>query len=236
MKKLSFLLAPFLVFSCQSNLESSQILSQNCLAKFALNTPYQADGFDFPIGKPDGEDYYNAQGFGENYHLGEDWNGKGGGNTDFGDSVYSIANGYVKEAGKQSRGWGKVIRIVHCVNGKAVESLYAHFDKILVKEGDWVKRGQQIGTIGNAEGMYLAHLHLEIRTNTEMPLGGGYSKDNDGFVNPTEFIEVNRPEIEENALMYHLYGNDKPRKKTLFGSNLSLIPTFNSNLLTKFFA
>ncbi len=194
MKKTTFLLALCLSVSCQSKLESSQILSQNCLAKFALNIAYQADGFDFPVGKPDGEDYYNAQEFGENYHLGEDWNGKGGGNTDFGDPVYAIANGYVKEAGEQSRGWGKVARLVHCVNGRAVESLYAHFDKLLVKEGDWVKRGQQIGTIGNANGMYLAHLHLEIRIDTEIPLGGGYSKENEGFVNPTEFIEANRPE------------------------------------------
>ncbi|MFT5913739.1 MAG: hypothetical protein ACI81T_000223 [Bacteroidia bacterium] len=107
MKRTSLLLALFLVISCQSKLESSQILSQNCLAKFALNADYQADGFDFPVGKPNAKNYYNAQKFEENYHLGEDWNGTGGGNTDFGDSVYSIANGYVKEAKKQSMGWGK---------------------------------------------------------------------------------------------------------------------------------
>lgn len=193
MKKSPLLLALLLVLSCQSKLESSQLLTENCLEKFTLHADYQADGFDFPIGKPDPEDYYNAQEFGDNYHLGEDWNGKGGGNTDFGDPVYSIANGYVKKAGEQSRGWGKVVRIVHCANGKAVESLYAHFDELLVEEGDWVKRGQQIGTIGNANGMYLAHLHLEIRIDTEMPLGGGYSKENVSFVNPTEFIEANRP-------------------------------------------
>ncbi|MFT5915866.1 MAG: hypothetical protein ACI81T_002369, partial [Bacteroidia bacterium] len=34
---------------------------RSCLAKFALNADYQVDGFDFPIGKPDADDYYNAQ-------------------------------------------------------------------------------------------------------------------------------------------------------------------------------
>ena len=55
-----------------------------------------SDGFDFPVGKPDGKNYYNAQPLGKNDHLGDDWNGTGGGNTDLGDPVYSIANGWVR--------------------------------------------------------------------------------------------------------------------------------------------
>jgi hypothetical protein len=43
------------------------------------------DGFDYPVGKPNGKGYYNAQKFGENTHLGEDWNGVRGGNSDLGD-------------------------------------------------------------------------------------------------------------------------------------------------------
>jgi hypothetical protein len=50
-------------------------------------TPTYAEHFDFPAGKPDGEGYYNAQGFGKNNHLGADWNGNGGGNTDLGDTI-----------------------------------------------------------------------------------------------------------------------------------------------------
>ena len=40
-----------------------------------------AAGFDFPVGPPDAQGYYDAQSFGRNRHLGEDWNGNGGGNS-----------------------------------------------------------------------------------------------------------------------------------------------------------
>ncbi len=47
------------------------------------------DGFDFPVGKPDGKGYYRARGLRlkSPRHMGEDWNGNGGGNSDLGDTV-----------------------------------------------------------------------------------------------------------------------------------------------------
>ena len=45
----------------------------------AFTTTRLADGFDYPVGKPDGEGYYIFRGFSPNGHLGEDWNGNGGG-------------------------------------------------------------------------------------------------------------------------------------------------------------
>ncbi|HRI59430.1 MAG TPA: M23 family metallopeptidase, partial [Saprospiraceae bacterium] len=163
---------------------------------FAKYPKYLSDGFDFPVGKPDAKGYYNAQPFMKNTHLGDDWNGRGGGNTDFGDPVYAIANGYVSEATDVGGGWGNVIRIVHKnKSGKwrYVESLYAHFDKKMVKNGDFVFRGAQIGTIGNNSGMYWAHLHLELRHSPDLPLGGGYSSDTTGYLDPTHFIKQHRP-------------------------------------------
>jgi murein DD-endopeptidase MepM/ murein hydrolase activator NlpD len=163
---------------------------------FAKNPKYVSDGFDFPVGKPDAKGYYNAQPFMKNTHLGDDWNGRGGGNTDLGDPVYAIANGYVTEAADLGGGWGNVVRIVHKTTDmewKYVESLFAHFDNMAVKKGDFVMRGAKIGTIGNNNGMYWAHLHLELRHTPDLPLGGGYSSDTTGYLDPTYFIRNHRP-------------------------------------------
>jgi len=148
-------------------------------------------GFDFPVGPPDASGYYDAQPFGTNDHLGNDWNGDGGGDTDLGDPVHAIAAGVVTAASDHGGGWGNVVRVVHAcgeVPGRAVESLYAHLDAIEVHAGQRVDRGQRIGTIGTAGGQYRAHLHLELRGQRGMPLGEGYSKDTTGYLDPSAFI------------------------------------------------
>ncbi len=156
-----------------------------------------ADGFDFPVGKPDAKKYYNAQKFGRNFHLGDDWNGTGGGNTDLGDPVYAIANGIVVSARTEPDKWGKVIRIIHNIGSREkpryIESVYAHLREFKVRKGTRVRRGQLIGTIGTANGAYWAHLHLEIRSTINMPIGTGYSRITTGYLDPTKFIRANRP-------------------------------------------
>jgi len=162
---------------------------------FAKHPEYYSDGFDFPVGKPDAKKYYNAQAFGKNYHLGDDWNGTGGGNSDLGDPVFSCANGYVVFAEDIGGGWGNVVRVVHVISEKPlvlVESLYAHLHEIKTKIGP-IKRGEQLGTIGNAGGIYWAHLHLEIRMEYDLPIGGGYSDITTGYTDPTAFIKAHRP-------------------------------------------
>jgi murein DD-endopeptidase MepM/ murein hydrolase activator NlpD len=162
---------------------------------FSTHPEYYSDGFDFPVGKPDAKKYYNAQPFQKNNHLGDDWNGTGGGNSDLGDPVFSCANGYVVFAEDIGGGWGNVVRVVHVISEKPlvlVESLYAHLHEIKTKTGP-IKRGGQLGTIGNAGGIYWAHLHLEIRTEHNMPIGGGYSDITTGYTDPTKFIKANRP-------------------------------------------
>ena len=155
-----------------------------------------ANGFVFPIGPPDAKDYYNAQPFGKNNHLGDDWNGTGGGNTDLGDPIYAIASGVVSSAKGAGPGWGNVVRIYHNIGTQAapryIESLYAHLKTIEVAEGEVVSKSQRIGTMGNANGRYYAHLHLEVRTHIDMPIGGGYSKKVEGFIDPAKFIKAQR--------------------------------------------
>ena len=155
------------------------------------------DGFDFPVGKPDANGYYDAQGFGTRRHLGEDWNGVRGGDSDLGDPVYSVADGLVVFCDDFGGGWGNVVRIVHNIGSDAkpiyVESVYAHLQKIYAVSNAFVARGDEIGKIGNAGGIYKAHLHFEIRTQLGMPIGEGYSLDTRGYTVPSEFIREHRP-------------------------------------------
>ncbi len=160
---------------------------------FYLNQEYNAEGFDFPVGSPNAIGYYNAQKFGKNNHLGDDWNGTGGGNTDLGDDVFSVANGYVSEVYDAGGGWGNIVRIIHKTGqDNYVESLYAHLETMNVKVGEGIKKGALLGAIGNAGGIYWAHLHLEIRNEIGLELGGGYSSNKEGYLDPTKFIEGNR--------------------------------------------
>jgi murein DD-endopeptidase MepM/ murein hydrolase activator NlpD len=155
-----------------------------------------ADSFAFPVGGGTASGYYNAQPFGQNLHLGEDWNGMGGGDSDLGDPVLAIAGGVVRSTRDHGGGWGRVVRVVHDIGGPGspayIESLYAHLASIEVAAGDVVARGQRIGTIGNAGGRYPAHLHLELRDRVDLPLGAGYGADASGYLDPTAFIGARR--------------------------------------------
>lgn len=160
-----------------------------------------ADGFDFPVGKPDAYKYYKARGLRlrSPVHFGEDWNGTGGGNTDLHDPIYACANGVVTFAYDVRGGWGRVIIIRHAYREpktgkiKYVDSLYGHNRKMLVKKGDYVTRGQQIATMGNNRGMYPAHLHFEIRHNIKVGMyRTSVSKSYANWADPTAFIKKYR--------------------------------------------
>ena len=164
---------------------------------FAQYPSYISDGFDFPVGYPDATNYYKAQNFGESRHLGEDWNAVTGGNTDLGDPVFATANGLVTFAEEVCCGWGNVVRVIHSTPNdskqKYVESVYAHLEEIDVRVGHLLKRGQLVGTIGTAGGIYPAHLHFEMRDFINMSIGPGYSDDQFGYLDPTKYINLHRP-------------------------------------------
>lgn len=155
-----------------------------------------ADGFDQPVGKPDGVGYYMSRGF-LKYHPGEDWNGDKGGNSDFGAPVYCIGDGYVTFAMDARMGWGNVVIVRHAYveNGKleTIDSFYAHLNEIKVRQGQSVSRGQQVGTIGNNHGMYIAHLHFEIRKNLCIGINrSAFAKDFTNYFRPSQFIAQHR--------------------------------------------
>jgi len=157
-----------------------------------------ADGFDYPVGKPDGEGYYLARGFRSNGHLGEDWNGRGGGNTDLGDPVYASAHGVVVLSKDQREGWGNVIIIRHAFRDSSgridyVDSLYGHLDERRVSVNESVQRGQQIGTIGTNRGMYWAHLHFEIRKNLQIGMNRAeFARNSSNYYDPSAFVARRR--------------------------------------------
>ena len=156
-----------------------------------------ADGFDLPIGKPDGRGYYKARGMRAHGHLGEDWDGVGGGDTDLGDPVYCIGDGVVVFARDCHQGWGNVIIVRHAYRDglgvRNVDSLYGHLQKILVHRGQPVRRGQQIAAIGNAHGLYDAHLHLEVRKNIAIGMSRDkFAQDSSNYYDPSEFIASRR--------------------------------------------
>lgn len=156
-----------------------------------------ADGFDFPVAPPDAEGYYKYRGFRPNGHLGDDWNGLKGGNSDLGDPVYAIGHGIVVYARDARMGWGNVVIIRHAYwennRVQAVDSLYAHLDAIKVRQGQLVRRNQIVGTIGTNRGMYVAHLHLEIRKNLMIGINrSAFSRGFENYHDPTKFILARR--------------------------------------------
>ena len=156
-----------------------------------------ADGFDFPVGKPDAQGYYKARGFRAHGHLGEDWDGIRGGDSDLRDPIYSIGNGIVVFARDCHMGWGNVIIVRHVYREhgqlKNIDALYGHLDRILVRRGQRVARGEQIGTMGTAHGLYDAHLHLEIRKNIEIGMSrAAFARDYSNYYDPSQFIASHR--------------------------------------------
>ncbi len=157
-----------------------------------------ADGFDFPCGKPEGDGYYKARGFWPNGHLGEDWNGTGGGDSDLGDDIYSIGRGVVVLSEDVKVGWGNVVIIRHAyreITGKVemVDSLYGHLLERKVRVGQLVERGQLVGTMGGNNGMYPVHLHLEVRKNLAIGMNRSrFARDYSNYHSPTAFINAHR--------------------------------------------
>jgi Peptidase family M23 len=155
-----------------------------------------ATHFDFPLGNENGAMAYNAQHFTENHHLGDDLNGIGGENSDLGDPIFAIADGRVLLTRDGGPGWGNVVILLHAYidhdERKYVQSYYGHVQDMLVHPGETVKRGQQIATVGTANGRYFAHLHFEMREFITPFIGPGYREDTRGWIDGTKFIEQHR--------------------------------------------
>jgi hypothetical protein len=176
---------------CVSVLFAAQVQAQTkqCLL---------ADGFDYPVGKPDAKGYHKARGYSPNGHMGEDWNGNSGGDTDLNDPIYSTARGVVVVSEDVKVGWGNCIIVRHAyrdATGKIqmVDSQYAHLNARIAKVGDVVERGQKIGLMGGNHGMYPVHLHFEMRKNLHIGMNRGqFARDDSCYYSPSAFIASHR--------------------------------------------
>jgi murein DD-endopeptidase MepM/ murein hydrolase activator NlpD len=78
-----------------------------------------------------------------------------------GTTVRSAMDGVVRSAGWDDI-YGNVVRIDH---NDSLSTVYGHNDTILVKEGEYVTKGQAIATVGNTGRSTAPHLHFEILKN-----------------------------------------------------------------------
>jgi lipoprotein NlpD len=91
--------------------------------------------------------------FNEDSNKGVDIAGK------LGQSVNAASSGKVIYSGSDLRGYGKLVIIKH---NKTYLSVYAHNNKLLVKEGQFVTSGQKIAEMGSTDATRVK-LHFEIR-------------------------------------------------------------------------
>jgi murein DD-endopeptidase MepM/ murein hydrolase activator NlpD len=92
-----------------------------------------------------------------------------------GSKVMAVAAGIVTEAGERN-GYGNLVEIDH---GNGYVTRYGHNEKILVKVGERVLKGQAISLIGSTGRSTGPHVHFEVLLNGSV-------------VNPAQYIEAAR--------------------------------------------
>jgi murein DD-endopeptidase MepM/ murein hydrolase activator NlpD len=88
----------------------------------------------------------------DEFHKGVDFAGPAG------EAVVAVAAGVVTWAGKRS-GYGNLVEINH---GKGYVTRYGHNEKVLVKVGETVHRGQVIALLGSTGRSTGPHVHFEV--------------------------------------------------------------------------
>jgi murein DD-endopeptidase MepM/ murein hydrolase activator NlpD len=85
--------------------------------------------------------------------------------------VLATAAGLVVKSG-WAGDYGQMVEIDH---GTGYKTVYGHLDKILVKDGQRVRRGERVGLVGSTGRATGPHLHYEVRQG-------------DRILNPLEYI------------------------------------------------
>lgn len=180
---------------------------------------YVADGYDAPIGTINERrspevwpgHWFDATGYAvryfigtpnEAYHTGADLNlNRPYWDADAHSPVYAATSGVVVFADRLV-GWGNVIIIRHdplVTTGQVLYGRYAHIQKMRVKVGDRVQRGQQIANVGDADGLFSYHLHFDLSPTTILEARPwdwpklDLPRLQQDYIDPQAFIAQNRP-------------------------------------------
>jgi len=78
--------------------------------------------------------------------------------SDVGTPIVAAAGGVVLSAGLHPQ-YGQMVELDH---GNGLVTRYAHTSKMLVKQGDLIRRGQKIAEVGNTGRSTGPHLHFEV--------------------------------------------------------------------------
>ena len=105
-----------------------------------------------------------------------------------GSPILATADGVVRSAGPRG-GYGNAVELDH---GGGLTTLYGHASQVLVKPGEKVSAGQEIGVVGQTGRATGPHLHFELR------------KD-DRAVDPTQYSGV----VHRALNAYHRRAEDR---------------------------
>lgn len=150
----------------QAGVKATEHELQRVAAFKELQTPQKH--WNGPLLKPNGgrittiygvRRYYNGKFANDYFHRGVDYAGAAG------SPVVAPAAGTVALVGRVSDGFrvhGNTVGIDH---GQGVTSILLHLRDIKVKEGDFVKAGQLVGTVGSTGASTGPHLHWGLYVN-----------------------------------------------------------------------
>src|SRR5262249_41154458 len=121
-----------------------------------------------------------------------------------GRDVRAVANGRVVVAGDFGAAWGNVVAIDHLFyknnERKELRSVYAGLGGLRVRPGEYVRRGQTIGTVGLGDGGAKAprlHVQFQIDGEFEPTFGKASATSDEAWVrahlcDPSAFVASHR--------------------------------------------
>lgn len=132
-----------------------------------------------------------------------------GGDADIGFPIRASTDGIVSLAG-YIKGYGRTVKIDYMYGGKKYTTLVSHLSTISVEVGEYVKQGQEVGTVGSTGRSSAPHIHWELRvdganlppepifendTTILQKLPNGLHVSSDNIYEPEHIVIVPEPEI-----------------------------------------